>query len=655
MTNSEERESGWNQDIDKTFVDRPREAPSTSSGTSMGSTSEGENNPYVGHNGEHLLPPGDQEVPLGSGKVTCILGTGGMARIYKIWNESLELYRAIKVLLPFQRPELRDRFETEARITAKLDHPNIVDIQTVGEWNGLPFIEMEYIDGCSLDELIARHGRLPESVCCAIAVFIARALHYAHGLEYLLYGKKYRGIIHRDLKPANIMISREGAVKLMDFGIARPQEASFHTAEGNVVGTLQYLSPEQMDGIEIDCRSDIYSFGAILYEILSGVRTFPQETLTNLMKVKALNQYRDFKELKLQISPLLARITLRCLESDPAKRYENAGKLLTDLEHAHGRLSSMGPERTMQAFCTNPSEFTTGSAGVSKRVRAWLWPVAAAAILAGAGAGAWLWLSPGDKQTELTSSVVEAEQSQETASDTPDTSEQSPAIPPPPPQPDPKPAHTRTSAQAHVERTPKPERTHRPTRRSRPRTPPKPRRTKQVSPAEALKERYKESKLAAAAQKALTAGAYDDVLTALDILKEEGKTGRATTLLRIEALMKSGRLDKAQEIADKANFIDAWLVHLRGRLSHAHGNRKAALEYYQSALTKPSVSKSRTTIRNESLYQTALIYDEIFRTDPVSVNRLKAVTAWNNLKRCYKNREGHVRFKTANEKLAEMR
>ena len=167
--------------------------------------------------------PGDHEqAELGSGKIECILGTGGMARVYKIWNEELEVHRAVKILLPNSRKELIKRFETEVKITAKLHHPNIIEIYSVGKWNGLPYIEMEIVDGMTLETLISRYGKLPPEVCCGIGIQVADALTYAHNQEFFLYGKTYKGVIHRDLKPANIMITNNGVLKLMDFGIGRP-------------------------------------------------------------------------------------------------------------------------------------------------------------------------------------------------------------------------------------------------------------------------------------------------------------------------------------------------------------------------------------------------------------------------------------------------
>ena len=298
----------------------------------------------------NMLPSGMESIIIGSGKLCGLLGYGGMSKVYKIWNEKLEIFRAVKILLPGQNPDLRDRFETEAKISAKLHHPNIIEIYNVGEWKGHPYLEMEYIDGEPLDSLIMRNGRFPDVICCSIALSIARALSYAHASELLLYGKEYHGIIHRDLKPANIMISKSGNVKLMDFGIARPAQTSLHTIEGNLVGTLQYLSPEQMDGMNIDSRTDIYSFGTILYEMLTGTKTFPQDSITELMKKKVVNDYRKLTDFGYKITPDLAKITQKCLHLNKNERFESAEILLDRLEEVHKKLSANSSVKVIKLY-----------------------------------------------------------------------------------------------------------------------------------------------------------------------------------------------------------------------------------------------------------------------------------------------------------------
>ena len=197
--------------LDKTFVE---------------STSTNSTGPIF-RAGTAPLSISDSEM-LGSGKVVGMLGYGGMAQVYKIWNEKLEVYRAVKIIKNSSITLLR-RFQTESKITAQLNHSGIVKIYDVGTWYGLPYIEMEYIEGITLEQLINTHSRLSFTISCAIGIQIARILQYAHNEQIDLYNASYKGIIHRDLKPANIMLSNSGEIKVLDFGIARPVEASLHT------------------------------------------------------------------------------------------------------------------------------------------------------------------------------------------------------------------------------------------------------------------------------------------------------------------------------------------------------------------------------------------------------------------------------------------
>lgn len=307
------------------------------------------------------LPGSDAKVRLGSGVTRGVLGQGGMTRVYKIWNGTLEMERAVKIPLPTGNSDCYDRFSTEMKICSRLDHPNIIKIFSVGEWNKIPYIEMEYINGVALDELIKTHGQLPPAVCCAIALGIAKALKYAHKHEFQVNGKKYQGIIHRDLKPANIMISKDGNVKLMDFGIARPLETGIHTiTDGNIVGTMQYFSPEQLDNNDLDCRTDIYALGAILYEMLTGQKAFPVSTLTMLIKKKMLNEYKDFDEFEgLTISSLLKEIARKCLNKEKESRFEDSEMLINSLKEALVAISKDSPDTIMNKFMSDPIAWVT--------------------------------------------------------------------------------------------------------------------------------------------------------------------------------------------------------------------------------------------------------------------------------------------------------
>ncbi len=302
---------------------------------------------YVGVAG---LPDGTKRIALGSGVITGLLSRGGSAYVYEIWNSQLEVSRAIKLLHPDRLEETKERFETEVKITAKLHHPNIVEIYVVGNWNGLPYIEMERVDGITLEQLIAKRGAIPVEVCTAVAIMVARALEYAHNQRYMIYGREYRGIIHRDLKPGNVMLSRDGQVKLMDFGIAKPVTAASDTSDGIVVGTMQYLAPEQLQGGTVDVRADIYSFGTVLYELLTGTRTFPEKNLAHLVTDKLSNRFQPLNKFRVAIPHRLRRLIHRCLNYQKHKRVQSAGELLQELEGIHRSVSNQSPEQALRGY-----------------------------------------------------------------------------------------------------------------------------------------------------------------------------------------------------------------------------------------------------------------------------------------------------------------
>ncbi len=301
------------------------------------------------------LPSEDDRVSLGSGISAGVLGSGGMAKVYKIWNEQLEIFRAVKVLLPSNHQETWRRFETEAKISAKLHHPNIVEVYTIGQWHGLPFMEMEMVQGKPLTDLISRFKPLPCFVCSAVALQISRALAYAHRLEVLIYGKKYKGIIHRDLKPSNIMIDESGVVKLMDFGVARPVETGLHTINTtNLVGTMQYFSPEQINGYPIDQLSDIYSFGAVLYEMICGVNPFPQSKMVQLIQAKTKNVFKRLEDYSLTFDGRLSSVSQICLRTDKNTRYNDSAQLQEHLEEIHRSFKIGSPEDVVVSFLNDP-------------------------------------------------------------------------------------------------------------------------------------------------------------------------------------------------------------------------------------------------------------------------------------------------------------
>jgi tetratricopeptide (TPR) repeat protein len=179
---------------------------------------------------------------------------------------------------------------------------------------------------------------------------ISRALTYAHNSDYVLFGKSYHGIIHRDLKPSNLMLSKDGRVKLMDFGIARPVETSLMTLDGAVMGTMQYLAPEQIDGKNVGVAADIYALGAVSYEMLTGCKAFPQKNLSQLMAAKTENSFVPLRSFRIAIPPRFKTLVVSCMEHDPRKRVSSTAAALQDLENVHRRLTSDAPEEIVRAL-----------------------------------------------------------------------------------------------------------------------------------------------------------------------------------------------------------------------------------------------------------------------------------------------------------------
>ncbi len=269
---------------------------------------------------------------LAGGRIVKMLGSGGMADVYLVWNPRMDVYRAIKVIKPGQSSHLLDRFETEIRIFANLNHPNIVQCYNAGHWFDLPYLEMEFIPGAGLDQILAKCKRLSPEQTLSVGVLVCRALHYAHQRIVSVYGQTYKGVIHRDLKPANIMLSRGGRIKLTDFGIARPQAVSLHTMDsGKVVGTLPYLAPEQLDGKELGPYTDIYALGATLFELVTGERAFPQSDITTLVNAKTRGEIHRPRN-SAQIPTPLVNVIDKAMAKNPQNRFESALAMGRELE-----------------------------------------------------------------------------------------------------------------------------------------------------------------------------------------------------------------------------------------------------------------------------------------------------------------------------------
>ena len=281
---------------------------------------------------------GDMMREVGRYQIKNNIGRGGMATVFRAHDPGIGRDVAIKFLHAAlcANDECRSRFLREARAAGGLSHPNIVTVHDVGEIDGRPYMAMELLDGISLAELLVQKQTLPVRDVLNIGLQLARALDYAHS----------RGVVHRDIKPGNIMMLQgHQTVKVADFGIAHVQDAGGddeqRTKVGDVLGTPQYMSPEQARGEKLDGRSDLFSVGIVLYQILTGARPFVGDSLVALaMKIMQEEPVR-IDQLRSDVPPSLRRVVERCLAKTPAKRFQSGAeladallKLMSELDEA---------------------------------------------------------------------------------------------------------------------------------------------------------------------------------------------------------------------------------------------------------------------------------------------------------------------------------
>jgi serine/threonine-protein kinase len=254
------------------------------------------------------------------------IGAGGMSTVYRAFDVNLERRVAIKLLhreMSGDSDQL-ERFRREARAVAQLSHPHIVGVIDAGEDEGRPYIVFEYVDGETLKDRIRRLGRLPIDESLAYAIEIARALGCAHQHD----------IVHRDVKPQNVLLDPEGSAKVTDFGIARSLRDDGLTADGRVLGTTDYVSPEQALGHDVDGQSDIYSLGVVLFEMLTGDVPFHGENQISVAMKHVREDLPDIQRIRPEVSATTAAVLDRMTDKDLAHRYDDVTALVADLEDA---------------------------------------------------------------------------------------------------------------------------------------------------------------------------------------------------------------------------------------------------------------------------------------------------------------------------------
>jgi len=307
------------------------------------------------------------------------IGSGGMATVYRAWDPTLERWVAIKLMHSgiAEEPDQLERFRREARAVARLSHPHVVTVIDFGEDEGAPYIVLEYVEGETLKERIRRMGRLPVAEAVAYGIEIGRALTCAHTAH----------LVHRDVKPQNVLIDMEGRAKVTDFGIARSLEvdAAGLTADGRVLGTTDYVSPEQALGREVTQQSDVYSLGVVMFEMLTGEVPFRAETQVAVAMKHVKEALPDVQRVRPEVSAALASVVEHGTSKELGNRYATAADMTADLEEVLAievaRAGEAGSEATTVLRALDSD--TKGFVPVRLRnPRRWLLSVLAVVILA---------------------------------------------------------------------------------------------------------------------------------------------------------------------------------------------------------------------------------------------------------------------------------
>ena len=294
-----------------------------------------------------VLGPGTNVGPY---RIDAPLGAGGMGEVYRAWDTRLKRAVALKVISSgiAMSAEQLARFEREARAVASLNHPNVLAVHDLGTVEDTPYVVFELLEGETLKERLAR-GALPVRKAVELGIQVCRGLAAGHA----------RGIVHRDVKPANLFVTSDGTVKILDFGLARETAVAVadlgeadtpsFTVAGVVLGTPAYMSPEQVRGQSVDARSDLFSLGATLYEMLAGRRAFDGATAADLLTAVLTKDPAEMGTPSGAVPPSLERVVRRCLEKDPEERFQSARDVSFALDAVSGSTRARWRECLSQA------------------------------------------------------------------------------------------------------------------------------------------------------------------------------------------------------------------------------------------------------------------------------------------------------------------
>jgi eukaryotic-like serine/threonine-protein kinase len=329
------------------------------------------------------------------------VGSGGMSKVYRAHDRLLERTVALKILHEHysQDDEYVERFRREARAVAQIAHPNVVTVIDRGEHEGRQFIVFEYVDGENLKQLVEREGSLPIRQVIHLGLQVASALASAHE----------RGVVHRDVKPQNVLLSEDGLPKVTDFGIARSADVESVTLTGTVMGTSEYLSPEQARGEAVDVRSDVYSLGAILYELCTGRVPYPGENPVSVAMRHLHEPVPSVRERRRDVPRRLEAAIRRALAKDPEERFASMGELIAELEACLRALGNGEETIVLPAPVRRRRERRRARRGARRLARALVLSLLALLLIGAAAVGAFALaglFDSGNDDVTATGSVV---------------------------------------------------------------------------------------------------------------------------------------------------------------------------------------------------------------------------------------------------------